>query len=135
MTPYIEPQWAPEPPTRPAGRVNVPEGTVGRPGADARRIRAAMGLDPHGLAEWMGLNPRTVQRWEKETAIPPHAEVLLCRLMAATRQHVQALTDHPGLLPSSRGYGYRLVAGRWVPEAWWERTLALAAIHNTARPV
>lgn len=131
MSPYTEPQWAPEPPTRPTGRVHAPAGTVGRPGPAARRIRAAMGLNPHGLAQWMGLNPRTVQRWEKEPSIPPHAEVLLDALMAATRNHVEALAAHPGPLPDPRDHGHRLISGRWVPEAWWERVLALAAIHNT----
>lgn len=129
-SPLQEPQWAETAPSTPPEHVETPDGLVGRTGLEARLTRQAMGIDAHALGRWLGLNPRTVQRWEKTTNIPPHAEYLLQILEKLFTQWVEVLTTHPDPVSTYRGRGYRCIAGRWIPEAWWGTAIGTALLHK-----
>ena len=64
--------------------------------AALKSARRAMGLSARGMAEAVGVNPRTVRRWERgDSRIPAAVSILVAQMMAARSARSAPSTPAP----------------------------------------
>ena len=117
---------APLPPGVRVGGVPEPDGDQPMTPAEFRMVRDWLGVSGPWLAGYLGVQERTVRRWEHgQTPVPEGVREWVERLEAAAAGHVGALVDQLRdaadlvvTIPDAEAGGY--------PAGWW-RMVAMRA--------
>lgn len=106
-----------------------------RTGQAFKLTRQALGMSAQDIATYLGCGLRTVQRWEKEAAIPGWVETAIRELAFVTDMWVANVRKHEGALVQLHKSGWRVVDSRPLPESWWNAVIGRVLLSVQVIPV
>lgn len=114
-------------PTHPTGDRLTPDDGGTHPGILLRVRREALGMSAKAFANFLGINLRTVQRWESHEA-PTWAMIELDAVITESVEWVDKIMDAPGPVDVWHHGWHVTRSGRVLPASWWRVVVGHAMI-------
>ncbi|WP_075691774.1 helix-turn-helix domain-containing protein [Corynebacterium sphenisci] len=106
-------------------RTVEPGDTEGISGLELRLTRETLGLSGDDLAAALGINRRTIQRWERSEAIPAWATFELDALVTETITWIDLLEHRAEARVFHDGW-HVISTGQALPASWWRTVVGRA---------
>lgn len=125
---HTSPDYTTKPIKVPNASKIVPNDEVHLSGKELNLARKALFLSLKDAASFLGVTPRTIQRWEKMDEIPAGVAAVLQNLSKEKAQWISTVESAD--IVNIAEEGYRTICGRSVPESWWQIIVGIGVLKN-----